>query len=565
MEMKKILLNTVLFCMTVFTGGCSDFFEVNTDNTLNDEDYITEESEAFTGYMGIITKLQAIGDKAIYLNELRGELIEPTSNAPRELISIYNYDTDLTGNSYADPAGYYEVINACNDYLSKLKAYKESYRLDETYYKPLRSGALRIKVWTFMMIAKLYGSVIWIDKPMTSLEDLNQFEVKDLDNTMKACKSLLDSGFDGVEASYEADWETWLDPTTAGQATSPYRQWKYMTPPAYILYAEIYLWLGEYQNCIDQIQGFLNDYRYTSSLSDYTYIRGLMLFGKYSSFWDESQDYFYREAISAIMYHDKMGGNYSISQTNHLLQHFDNDYPNKYWLAPSEIGRARFLDTEFAPLGGANDEDWRHDCTFKQQNGNWVIHKFKQDASKLPYEDDVLVYMYRGADLYFMMAEAFNQLGKKEVVDALINRGIESYVDRFNVDEDGVYSGEWEGFTPCWTDMKTYYYRESEPKNRGYQYRDDGLRGSSGQGFYEFTDDKLQNEELILREMMLEEACEGKVYPTMIRMARRNKDASIMAKYVGEKYEGKGNAEAIRAKIMNGEYFIHWDLKKGTE
>ena len=122
MKMKKILLNAVLFCAITTLGGCSDFFEVDTDNTLNGDDYISEESEMYSGYIGIMTKMQAIGDKAIYLNELRGEMVEPTETAPRELYSLYNYEKDLTGNAYADPAGFYEVINACNDYLSKLHA-----------------------------------------------------------------------------------------------------------------------------------------------------------------------------------------------------------------------------------------------------------------------------------------------------------------------------------------------------------------------------------------------------------------------------------------------------------
>ena len=70
--------------------GCSDFFEVDTKNVLDDENYITEENEVYSGYIGLMTKMQAIGDKVIYLNELRGEKVKPTAFAPRELYSIYN-------------------------------------------------------------------------------------------------------------------------------------------------------------------------------------------------------------------------------------------------------------------------------------------------------------------------------------------------------------------------------------------------------------------------------------------------------------------------------------------
>ena len=122
--MKKNILKYVLLSMTFFLGACNDFFNVETKNVLDHDGYITEESEMYSGYIGIMTKVQAIGDKVIYLTDTRGELLEPTKNAPSELYSIYNYDTDLTGNSYADPAAYYDVIIACNDYLSKLYDYK---------------------------------------------------------------------------------------------------------------------------------------------------------------------------------------------------------------------------------------------------------------------------------------------------------------------------------------------------------------------------------------------------------------------------------------------------------
>lgn len=71
MKMKKILLNAAFILAVTLLGGCDDFFNPDTDVTLDNEDYISEESEMYSGYIGIMTKMQAIGDKVIYLNELR--------------------------------------------------------------------------------------------------------------------------------------------------------------------------------------------------------------------------------------------------------------------------------------------------------------------------------------------------------------------------------------------------------------------------------------------------------------------------------------------------------------
>lgn len=565
MNMKKIVWNALLVGMIAAFGSCSDFFEVDTETTLDNDDYITEESEIFTGFMGIISKMQAVGDKAIYLNEMRGEMMEPTSSSPRELYSLYNYDEDLNDNSYADPSGYYEVINACNDYLSKIKAYKDGHDLSESYYKPMVSSTLRIKAWTFMTIAKIYGEVVWVDKPMTSLRDLSKFKTLDIDQTMAACKNLLDIGFDDVDGTYETTWYKWLD-QDSDITTSIYRYWDLMTPPYYALYGEICLWLGQYQKCISLIQGEMNERYIASNAQNIAFLRNDNLLGKFQDFWNRTDPYAY-EAVSAIMYNSRE------HQTNSLLKHFDSDYPNQYWIAPSEAGRSHFTDTEFDPLG-SQTQDARTNYTFRNYNGKWVFCKYRpiSGAAREPYEDDVHIYTYRGADLYFMLAEAFNELGETEPVYALINRGISYGIDgKFEKDEDGNYSGEWYGFTPHWANVSTMYYYANGTSGFGRRaYGDRGIRGygnsSWTMGDRPFGSDKFENAKEILKEMVLEMSGEGKVYPALIRIVRRHGELlQFMADLIAEKYEGKGNAEAIRAKIMNGEYFIHWDLKKGTE
>lgn len=115
--------------------------------------------------MGIVTKMQAIGDKAIYLTDIRAELLEPTENTPSELYSLYNYDDDLSGNSYADPAKYYDVIIASNDYMHKAKEYKDAHEtsIDADHYKGLISSAVRVKVWIYLTLGKIYGQAVWFD------------------------------------------------------------------------------------------------------------------------------------------------------------------------------------------------------------------------------------------------------------------------------------------------------------------------------------------------------------------------------------------------------------------
>ena len=127
MKNIKNIIRWSLCCMAALMAvSCDDYFNPGDNTRLDGDNYIKEQSELYSGYLGVINKLQDVGDKAIYLTDTRAELLEPTGNND-ELVAIYNYEPDLVGNSYADPAKYYDLVIACNDYLAKAKTYKNAH------------------------------------------------------------------------------------------------------------------------------------------------------------------------------------------------------------------------------------------------------------------------------------------------------------------------------------------------------------------------------------------------------------------------------------------------------
>ena len=539
--MNNILRNSsvllVLF-ITLSFSACTDFFIVDTKDVLDHTEYIDEESEMYSGFIGIMTRVQNIGDKIIYITDTRGELLEPTIKSPKELYSIYNYDDDLTDNHYADPAGYYDVIIACNDYLLKLYEYKENNlsSINMNHYEGLISSTLRIKAWVYLTLGKIYGEAIWFDDPMRELKDISQFQLMDLDEIITASKALLTNGFDGVNGKHSIPWKEWLDPYTP-TADSPYRYWDSMTPEYFALYAELCLWSGDYQTTVNLILNEMNSV-FASTVNDATqYLRNARMTGGYSGIWN-NRNPLPQETVSAIIY------DYSKNQTNNLLRHFGSENPNEYLLAPSEVGINRFYDTEFNPLGSSSADN-RANITFgTNSSGDNVIRKFRPNASVRPYayQDDVHIYIYRAADLYFMLAEALNNLGRDVEASALINQGVNGSFPNGGV--------TWAGFTDDWTSASTIGSRK---------YPDLGVRGVFQLGNRQFElGNTKENDLAILDEMMLEFPSEGRIYPAMIRIAKRYNDYNIIADRVVPKYS---NPEEIRTKILNGGYFINWDLK----
>ena len=558
-------------------SACDDFWDPETEDEFDGEDGFTSNTEMYTGFLGIMTKMQAIGDKEILLTETRGELIEPTDDSSNELIALNSYEPNLQNNAYANPQGYYEVVIACNDYLSNMKDYRKRPNVNEEAWEALVASALRVKVWTYKTLAEIYGKAVWFDDPITEVTEIKEgerFHLLTLEPLIDKCLAVMDQGFEGVDSRKDIDWYEWLDPThSVSLSSSQYRKWNYMTPPYAGLYAELCLWKGAlldaanqdatttYKKAADILLAALGtQINVTSDPGSNVYwLPSGATPGHYSPIWNNSQPYPY-EAVAAIIY------DYSNNQTNTLLKHFSNEYPNQYLLRPSENGKARFVDAVFNP--GATTSDTRYKCMFGNSSGQDYIAKYRPVGSTArvnAYQDDCHIYIYRATQYHMMLCEALNHLKRFIALNAVFNSGVKAG-EADNCFHTGM--AEWEGFastidpTKCdWTGTANWGTRK---------YPSLGIRGCftglvprtikdnthelGETGTFKFNDLQL------LDEAILEFAAEGKVYPMMNRMAVRYNDASIVADRVCGKYQNPSLAATVRSRIMEGAYWVPFDL-----
>lgn len=568
--MKKLFFNISFVVMALMgvavLASCSDYFNPETDDELDGKKYISSSTEMYTGFLGIMTKLQAVGDKEILLTDTRADLLEPTTQSSADIIALYNYDKDLQGNPYANPAGYYEVIIACNDYLSKMKEYKSKPNVDKTVYESLVSSVTRIKVWTYKTIGEIYGKAVWFDDPITkvsAIRDSTNYQVLDMPQLVDKCLDVMDNGVDGVPANKTIDWIAWLDPQNVSSvANSQYRKWNWMVPPYEGVLAELCLWKGAYldaagadatsyyQRAADQLLKALNVYIDDENYSGNSpyYLPCATTPGHYKSFWDWEQPY-QAEAVCALIY------DYTNNQTNTLLKHFSNEYPNQYQLRPNELEMEHYSDKTFNP--GGTDGDTRTKCLFGKSGGEDYIAKFRPVGSTHranAFQDDVHIYLYRATQYHMMLAEALNHLDRFKALDAVLNTGVKAT-------EYSETDPEWRGFTQNWTSSAAWGTRK---------YPSMGIRGCLNLNAVGILKNIAQlgsrkaterhNDELILNEIMMEFACEGKTYPAMNRMAVRYGDPSIITSRVCRKYEGTGHEADVRAKIMAGGYWVPYEM-----
>lgn len=538
---RNSIFKCALFCLalSVSASSCSDFFEPENKTILNGDNYIKENSEMYSGFTGIMTKLQAMADKYIYLLDARAELFVPTDRDD-QMIALSNYEDNLTGNSYADPAKFYDVIIACNDYLAKLSEYrKKAVNLNEEHYKGLVASAVRVKVFTYFTMAKIYNQVVWFDDPMQSMKDYSKYPKLDLDQTIEACVELLNKGYDGVPSNAEMKWQDWLESGNSDVTAGTYANWDYMTPKYFVLAGELALWQGRYQDCVDQVLGNMNTA--FSAASNSSTIQWMCNAGYANGAGGNYYRIFNGQSPRGSAVVDGISYNYQKSQTNKLYTNF---FSGAASLVATDNGADRWNNAEFNPLEDKAVDPRLKQILADQGTGFWKLRRYRDGNNQ------AFVYFHRNVELYLMLIECFNHLGRYTDMYALMNEGVDYYYQN----QKEVYDANFKGFNEWWTSAK-------------FTYPDRGVRGVFGLKNRELktpdSEDNVRYNDLeILKEYMLEFPGEGKTLPAMIRMAKRYGDNSIISGYVCGKYmpEDAAKAATIKNKIDSGDYFVHWNI-----
>ena len=145
--------------------SCQDFFDQESDHVIYAEkDHLGSASDTLYSMTGVLQKLQALGDRTILLGELRGDLMDLTSVADKDLREVAQFKVSKD-NAYNRPLDYYAVINNCNYFIehvdtSMLNSLKEYVFMRE--YAAVKG----IRAWTYLQLVLNYGKVPFVDKPI---------------------------------------------------------------------------------------------------------------------------------------------------------------------------------------------------------------------------------------------------------------------------------------------------------------------------------------------------------------------------------------------------------------
>ena len=153
--------------------SCSDFFNQESEHVVfTDEDHLNNATDSIYSVIGILNKLQAIGDRTVLLGEVRGDLVDLTTEANSDLrdIALFNIGDD---NRYNNPADYYAIINNCNYFIAKADTALKNNRNEYIFMKEY-TAVKAIRAWTYLQLVLNYGSVPFVTEPILSKQEAEQ-------------------------------------------------------------------------------------------------------------------------------------------------------------------------------------------------------------------------------------------------------------------------------------------------------------------------------------------------------------------------------------------------------
>ena len=96
MKVKNIF-KIVPVVVTLMLGSCDNFFNPESGDMLLEKDHFKKAPELKAAFIGVAASFQDVAEHAIIVSELRGQLMEPTVNAPIEFWEVYRYQASERG------------------------------------------------------------------------------------------------------------------------------------------------------------------------------------------------------------------------------------------------------------------------------------------------------------------------------------------------------------------------------------------------------------------------------------------------------------------------------------
>lgn len=535
MKTKIYRLKDMLFVLMIGLGclSCDRFFVPDKTLVLDEEDNYQESGDVKSSFLGLMASFRDAAEHYILISELMGDLTYPTDAAPEEVWEIFRYKA-TNGNTWVDPAPFYEVVLNCNDFLRHLITFNRENPtiFASSEYKGMISVAICYRTWAYLNIGKIYGEAIYYDSLLEDQEQDGSGHQMTLDNLILELIDYMNNGVDGVDAFQSVPWTTFISSSVT------WLYWQMRTVNPHALMSELYLWNRDYsmaaQKALDAVilaNGYTENRTYYKMEATFATSSWRKLFiGSYQNV--------YVETFTAAPF--EKSTNYE--QVNHLQYYFSGDYPNVYYIRPNDMLIGKYEEQGDIHRG--------EDATYKSGTKGKEIYKYSVDREV--YDHDAFIHIYRAADVFLMLAEALAHSDEFEAADSLLNDGVRSSWDYYNFSQP-FSAPKYTAGNFCLANCRGVRGRVGlEQKNLTAHVAEDASQARK----------VVVLDSLIAEEVGMECAYEGKRWFTLVRMARNLNEPDFLARQACLKFD-QGERERYRQLLVDPQnWFIRYDHRK---
>lgn len=554
MNIKTISKIGVALAASLAFVGCKSFMNPSTGTTLLEEDNYKRAAQIKANFMGVAASFQQIKEHWIVLSELRGDLVEPTYNAPTEFWDVYNYNV-ISENSLVDPSVYYRAIINCNDFIRHAVAYDIKYPgvVAEALAKGMIADALRYRAWCYLTLGKLYGEAIYYD--IALVDDVDILEDPDdwrspmdsvyfdgrppydpdsddprpdgvairmpLDRLVEELIDHLHTGVKGYDGLATFNWNDITNTTDAS--------WNRLSINPNALMGELYMWKAAF-NPEQEFPLYQTALNYLMTIPNRSGAKNVFTLAKTTDqskggSWTSSQlteiftkstDPITGEILTYIPFrNDEL-------QTHNLGNYYNKD--KDCYMRPTQVIMDMYDNT---PKDAGYGDNVRKSAFTTISLGESYIKKYVTTNSDGP------IIIYRAAEIHLMIAECLNHIGFVDEAMTIFGKGLSQFW------KDGFY--EFPYSNPLFsTNMSV---------SKGVRGRVDLAQYAVPDASGDMERTKRTIDSLIADEMAMECSFEGKRYFSLLRQCIFWDDTERFANTISAKYGD--NASTIKAALMD--------------
>lgn len=249
---KYIKIKTATLCLLTFwVGGvlvsCSNWLELYPEDEIIEDEYWTSADDVDMMVAGAYRYMLENGvlQRFVYLGEMRSDNIKagyPNSNES----DVLNNGNLLSDNSLCDWSAFYKVINICNNVIAKAGGVREKdLNFGEAEYQHALSEAMFLRALCYFYLVRGWGDVPYVTEPSAS-------DATDYNRSQSSADSIVRVLISDMQTA-----KSYAIPSWGTQA----KNCGHVTRNACrALLADLYLWNGQYTECISECNEVLDNY-----------------------------------------------------------------------------------------------------------------------------------------------------------------------------------------------------------------------------------------------------------------------------------------------------------------